>query len=287
MKPFRSNVALVLAAMFVSACSNPGGPDPVIRETFIHVRAAWSPDGLTIAFTNLVSGGLGIYLVDSSGSNLRLLKSGEGLGLSWSPDSKWIVFSANGSLFKIMATGDSLTQLTAGAADVRPAWSPDSTQIVYRNTGLRTLTLATGQVKTILTTGDFPTWTSTGLILFVTSTSTVSDYVYSFDTIDTTGGQRQTLFQLRTSADCAFSSMNSAGTHLVFAARPIDGSNRSQIVLANLSTLQHTQLTFDGGDYPAWSPDGSRIVYTRSYEGDGGLWVMDADGSDKRRLTQP
>jgi Tol biopolymer transport system component len=287
MKRSLSYFSLVLAVMFVPACENPDDSDPVIRESFIHVRSAWSPDGLTIAFTNLVSGGLGIYLVDSSGSNLRLLKSGEGLGLSWSPDSKWIVFSANGSLFKILATGDSLTQLTVGASDFRPAWSPDTTRIVYSNSGLRILTLATGQIKTILTTGNFPTWTSTGLICFVVSSSTGSSYDYSFDTIDTTGGQRQTLYQLRTSADCAFSSMNSVGTHLVFAARPTDGSGRSQIVVVKLSTLERPQLTFDGGDYPAWSPDGSSIVYTRTYEDDGGLWIMDADGSDKRRLTQP
>ena len=47
------------------------------------------------------------------------------------------------------------------------------------------------------------------------------------------------------------------------------------------------RLTDDGGDYPAWSPDASSIVYTRTLPGDGGLWIMDADGANKRRLTAP
>ena len=49
-----------------------------------------------------------------------------------------------------------------------------------------------------------------------------------------------------------------------------------------------------GGDYasiqPAWSPDGDRIAYARSFGSTGGeeLWVMAADGSDKQPLiTNP
>ena len=36
---------------------------------------------------------------------------------------------------------------------------------------------------------------------------------------------------------------------------------------------------------PDWSPDGARIAYRRSGEGDFGIWVMGADGSGQRQLT--
>lgn len=40
--------------------------------------------------------------------------------------------------------------------------------------------------------------------------------------------------------------------------------------------------------YPTWSPDGSMIAYSRtSAEGNGAIWIVDADGADPRRVTDP
>ena len=36
---------------------------------------------------------------------------------------------------------------------------------------------------------------------------------------------------------------------------------------------------------PAWSPDGSALAFTSWGDGDGEVWVMDADGADPRQLT--
>src|SRR5947199_5180597 len=50
-----------------------------------------------------------------------------------------------------------------------------------------------------------------------------------------------------------------------------------------------TRLTRDGGfkQHLQWSPDGKRFLLTRIHEGHMGLWAMNADGSDLRRLVTP
>ena len=47
------------------------------------------------------------------------------------------------------------------------------------------------------------------------------------------------------------------------------------------------QLTDDPGldTFPAWSPDGSRIVFASTRDGDFDIYVMDADGGNVRQLT--
>ena len=52
----------------------------------------------------------------------------------------------------------------------------------------------------------------------------------------------------------------------------IDGSNPKR-------------LTWEGGNNPAWSPDGEWIVYTNEKYKNGHLWLMRPDGSEKQQIT--
>ena len=51
-----------------------------------------------------------------------------------------------------------------------------------------------------------------------------------------------------------------------------------------------TQLTFTGSNFfPAWSPDGKRIAWDTNYNDPVGanvIWIMDADGSNKKNICQ-
>lgn len=53
-----------------------------------------------------------------------------------------------------------------------------------------------------------------------------------------------------------------------------------EIVLIHPNGEDETRLT--RGDAPTWAPDGSRLAYTHA----GGIWTIDADGSDARLLVQ-
>ena len=87
---------------------------------------------------------------------------------------------------------------------------------------------------------------------------------------------------------CSLISVNPTGTtvqQIAFAFLPFDGY--SQVWIVNVTGGSYYQLTDDGGDYPCFSPDGSKIVFTRTLYGDGGLWIINTDGTGKHRLTTP
>lgn len=71
----------------------------------------------------------------------------------------------------------------------------------------------------------------------------------------------------------AYLSTNDVGQLHVFVANA-DGSEAHQV-----SSVAYTG---GGGKFPpAWSPDGTQLVH---YLGDGGIWVMAADGSSQQRI---
>jgi dipeptidyl aminopeptidase/acylaminoacyl peptidase len=62
-----------------------------------------------------------------------------------------------------------------------------------------------------------------------------------------------------------------------------DGDNARRLTTA--STLNPQPGSGQASSRPAWSPDSRRIVYSSSMGGDADLWIMNADGSAKERLT--
>jgi Tol biopolymer transport system component len=59
-----------------------------------------------------------------------------------------------------------------------------------------------------------------------------------------------------------------------------------EIYTMNADGSNVTQLTTDGGNMPAWSPDGTKIAYRSGKLGDSTIYVMNADGSNQTQLSQ-
>jgi TolB protein len=282
-------VNFILATALSSGCKqSTGAEDTTVASSYVHTRASWSPDGKTIAFRDESTGKAGVYLVDSSGANARLLVPGEGVGFSFSPDSRWLAFSSIGTLKKIRVNGDSLTQLTAGPNDIRPAWSYDGAQIAFVRTGVWVLTVGPLATRQLTTSGSYPSWHPNGREVVVMVERPLPNELqsqFSIDAVHASTGEVRTLYSFETTTSCGFGSISPDSTKYAFRVQP--GQDLSQIWVVDLTKRAPTKLTDDGADYPAWSPDSRTIVYTRTAAGDGALWLMRADGSGKRRLTSP
>lgn len=293
--PKRSSIALLIGLPFAfSSCDMTTDSPTTLNESYVHGRAAWSPDGKTIVFSSLVESQQGMFITDTLGANVRQIVQGEGIGASWSPDGNWIVFSRTGSLFKVKPNGDSLTQLTDAVGAIRPAWSKDGSKIAFvilDAIGVPATWIHDVATKTstaLYSYGDFPSWhpTTGELVLLNGQYDTYSGYMaYAFVAVTVAPVSTRVIGSFSASAECGFCTIRPTGSDIVFGVVP--PYDYTQIWIYNIAQNHHTKLTDDGGDYPAWSPDGSRIVYTRTAQGEGGLWIMNADGSGKRRLTKP
>ncbi len=294
MKKLTLTVPFLFTLFLLSSCDSVNSPSSTISDSYLHGRAAWSPDGKTIAFTSLVSGQEGIYVTDTLGSSVQQILKGDGVGATWSPDGKWIAFAKTGSIFKMKPNGDSVKQLTAAVGAVRPSWSTDGSKIAFIEsdasgyTSLWVYDVLRDTSSMILQRGDYPSWLpTTGEIVILDGQYDVySGYTaYAFIGISPTTANARLITSFSAAANCGFCSMSPKSTDIVFGV--LSSSDYAEVYRYSISANATYKLTSDGGDYPAWSPDGSEIVYTRTQQGDGGLWIMNADGTNKRRLTKP
>jgi Tol biopolymer transport system component len=187
---------------------------------------------------------------------------------SWSPDGQWVVFglgewfqarrTGNARIMRVRRDGTGLEALTDGSMHSGfPSYSADGKEIVYRvwgdkqkDYGLRILNLEDRTTR-VLTTGydNLPGWSSDGSrILFTRRVDAVN-----FD---------------------------------IFTIRP-DGSDLLRLT-TNRSTDGHAVWTADGRIMWNGGMYGFRdeaALYDNTFQQYGQIFIMNADGSGKRMLT--
>lgn len=235
-----------------------------------------SPDGSRVVFQSDRTGTAQIFMMDADGGSVEQLTD-VALGAEtpkWSPDGLHILYAAyvgenNNDLFIMDADGNNVRQLTSGPGyDGHPSWSADGERIIFNSDR---------------TSPDFDAgWSQRWHEIF----SMGSDG----------GDLRQHTHQ---QTICTYPSFSPDKTRIAYRkvtespAMSWDlslGSRNSEVVVANADGSDEANLTnsaaFDG--WPAWSPDGSWIVFASNRVGPANvsqLFVMRPDGSDLRRVT--
>ena len=184
--------------------------------------------------------------------------------------------AGDGGVWSVNPDGTDLTQLIPGGGDFFPRWSPDGNRFLFNGydetAGLQTVSVANadGSAPAIVAYGSQAAWSPDGdRIVFRCSTGLCT--VNADGTKVTpliSGGQEPSWSPDGTKI------LYSEGTFTEGALRVMNADGTNDTVVAANS---------DNGD---WSPDGSKIVYYSSQpDGNGDIWTMNADGTNKVNLT--
>ncbi len=260
----------------------------------IDTQAAWSPNGDWIAFTHTDSleAKAGIWLIRTDGTGARLWQRGLSSYITWSPDSKWIAFESGNQIWKRKVNGDSLIQLTTVGQNYFPSWSPDGKKIAFDSNSqsafyaIMAMDSDGGNQSLIAydpNVGDCrnPHWGKTNRIVHYRHPGNTSADIFIMDA----DGKNLKRLTLDEKTD-RWPKLSPDGTSIVYTSREEGQSEdpRRSVFGMNASGANIKMLANPGID-PDWSPDGKTIVYTYSTSGNGRLWLMSPDGSQKRQLT--
>jgi Tol biopolymer transport system component len=213
----------------------------------------WAPDGSVFAYADQDSGGVGLWILASDG---KVLLRSELLstiwGISWSPDSRFLAVNLTGEIGIRVFSSEGFQFLidTPDYARGVPVWSPDGNTIA-----------------------------------FLCASWVIDQMDICSISLDGTRFQRATFDE-----DFPYIKKSliwsPSGDRLAFAAT--QGQEFNDIYLVNPDGTDLLQLTNHpaSDSEPAWSPDGSTLVYSSNRDGNWELYSIMADGTGLTRLTE-
>ena len=258
----------------------------------------WHPDGHLLVSEGSCGGNIGLYLIDTSTGDVRLLFDSEHVDgyPRWFSDGKRIAFHQINDegisrihIAELSRGGEVLEteNITDGGFDIEPAPSPDGERLAYSAAGeggqeIAVLDLQTGEV-TVWETDypeNFPSWHPDGTAILYHANRSGDVQIYE-RTLQSSQPTRVSIGQ----GPNLVAHMSADTTQLVFASER-DGDR--EIYLLQIDDAGVTRLTTRAGrdGYPKFSPDGTSIAYHSKFnEEQTVVTVLDLERDDRTQFT--
>jgi TolB protein len=244
---FVSSVSRTAKEIFVMDYDG-ANPSAITGNQSINLSPRWSPDGRLIAYTSYRNNNPDLYVLNFDSGRRDVLSAQQGLNATpgWSPDGQWLAIAMSAG------GGTNLFLMPKSGGSPRP--------------------LTAGPAISVS-----PSFSPNGRQIVFNSDRGGTPQIYIID-VDGSNLHRLT-FQGNYNASPRWSPR---GEKILFMCRM--GANHICLINPDGSGLQ--QLTFAGtNEDPTWSPDGRHIAFSSTRNGRRDIFVMHADGTEQKRLT--
>ncbi len=252
----------------------------------------WSPDGKEIAFAKNRECGTQITVVSLEDGRLRTVTDGYGVLPDWSPDGRTILYRSLDGFSVVPEQGGKSLLLRSDDGDMGAVWSPDGRIIAFVHGLVPYQDVGTGGhyystmyamnpdgsgVRRLLghsCNPGTPSWSPDGRRLAFSCDSGI--YAMRL----TTG--KLTLIEDWVYSEPVVTSWSPDGRQIAV------GYGRVEIFPVDGSGTVRELHAWDSVTDVAWSPNGRQIAFVVAGWGPrvNGLWVIDRDGSHRRRLVE-
>ncbi|MCP4751663.1 MAG: hypothetical protein GY866_12270 [Proteobacteria bacterium] len=227
-----------------------------LGETELSILPRWSPNASSVLFTSLGENGSRIKQLLLKTREVKTLfkNMGKLSGGTWGPNGKELIITlaekGNSDLFKINMFGKVLEQLTfRSSSESNPRWSPDGKRLLF-----------------------------------------VSNRSGSVQIYQRVLHSRETFRMTFEGGYNVEPNWSNDGSYIVFSGRIFSRKKNKtvpQVFLMDKEGEFVQQVTNEdfSAEQPVWAPNGRQILYVASVGFDQKLFIIRADGTFKRRLT--